>query len=36
MKKKLNFWIINFFLTVVTSFLLNGGVFAGNTGGGSL
>jgi len=36
MKKKLNFWIINFFLTVVTSFLLNGGVFAGNTGGVSL
>lgn len=36
MKKQLNFWSINFFLTVVTSFLLNGGVFAGNTGGLSL
>lgn len=31
MKKKLDFWSINFFLTLVTSFLLNGGVFAGST-----
>jgi hypothetical protein len=33
---KLNFWITNFFLTAVISFLLNGGVFAGNKGGISL
>lgn len=32
MQNKLNFWIINFFLVAVTSFLLNGGVFAGNRG----
>lgn len=36
MKNKLNLWIINFFLTVVTSFLLNGGLFAGHTEGSSL
>ncbi len=36
MKIKLNFWITNFFLTAVVSFLLSGGVFAGNTGGISL
>ena len=28
MKKKLNFWILNIFLTVVAAFLLSGGVFA--------
>ncbi len=32
MKKKLNFWTINFFLTAVASFLFNGGVFAEHTG----
>lgn len=31
MKKKFNFWIINVFLTMVISLLLNGGIFAGNT-----
>ncbi len=36
MKNKLNLWIINIFLTVVTSFLLNGGLFAGHTEGSSL
>jgi hypothetical protein len=33
MKKRINFWVINFFLAAMTSFLLNCGVFAGNTGG---
>jgi hypothetical protein len=36
MKKKLNYWIIYIFLTVGTSFLFNGGVFAGHTGDISL
>ena len=31
MKKKLNFWTLNIFMTVVTSFLFNGGVLAGRT-----
>jgi hypothetical protein len=31
MKKKFNLWIINVFLTVVISLLLNGGIFTGNT-----
>ena len=31
MKKKFNFWIVNIFLTVVISLLLNGGIFAGDT-----
>jgi hypothetical protein len=32
MKKKLNYWIIYFFLTAGTSFLFNGGIFAGHMG----
>jgi len=36
MKKTLNYWIIYFFLTVGTSFLFNGGIFAGHTGDNSL
>ena len=31
MKKKLNFWTLNIFMMVVTSFLFNGGVLAGHT-----
>ena len=36
MKSKLNFWITHLALTVVASFLFNGGVFAGDTGNISL
>jgi hypothetical protein len=36
MKKKLNFWTLNIFMMVVTSFLFNGGVLAGHTGATSL
>jgi hypothetical protein len=36
MKKKLNYWIIYFFLTVGISLLLNGGIFAGPMGDISL
>jgi hypothetical protein len=31
MKKKINYWIIYFFLTVGTAFLFDGGIFAGHT-----
>lgn len=36
MKKKLNFWIINFVLMMVTSFLSNGGIPNGLADGVSL
>jgi hypothetical protein len=36
MRKKLKYWIIHFFLTVVASFLFNAGVFAGYPGDVSL
>ncbi len=36
MKKKLNFWTLNIFLTVVISFLFNSGVLAGHKGAISL